>query len=136
MGVVVPSMSSRMTRTSSRIPRLKPGIGPDIRRSPAHGLEALIGPAVRVVGRPSGFVLEEPDRADVPIGAKIEPVPGPPRHPNQIARLDFDGDDGPLARVNVKQPTAADDEANLVLFVEVLGTELRQHGLEIRCRRW
>ena len=82
--------------------------------------------------RPARLVLEQPDRADVAIGAQIEPVPGPARHPNQVAGLDFDRDDRTLAGMNVEQPPAADDEADLVLVMPMLGAELREHGLEIR----
>ena len=52
------------------------------------------------------------------------------RHAQQIARLDFDRNDGSLLRVNVKQTAAANDKAYLVFIVPVLDVELRQHCVE------
>src|SRR5207253_2760431 len=61
---------------------------------------------------------------------QIEPMVRAARHAQQIARLDFDRNDGSLLRVNVKQTAAANDKAHLVFIVPVLDVELRQHCVE------
>ena len=82
--------------------------------------------------RPAGRILEQPDRADAAIAAEIEPVVRAARHADQIAGLDFDGEDRLPRRMDVKQPAAFDDEADFVLVVPVLGVELVEHHVEIR----
>ena len=69
------------------------------------------------------------------VGAQIEPVMGPPRHADQIAGFDLDGEHRPLRRVHVEKTTALDDEADFVLVVPVFATELGEHGVEIRVSR-
>jgi hypothetical protein len=81
------------------------------------------------VRRPSGDVLEQPDRADPPLGAEIEPVMGTARHADQIARLDFDGKHRLAGDVDVKQAASFDDEANFVLVVPMLTIELCEHDV-------
>src|SRR5579859_5232438 len=71
----------------------------DVRRTPAHRLEAFVGAAVREVRRPTRLVLEQADGADVAISAEIKPVPRAFGHADEIARFDLDGDDRTLARM-------------------------------------
>src|SRR5713226_10743599 len=61
----------------------------DVRNAEANRLVLLVRTTLGVVGRPTGQVLKQTDRANLPIRAQVEPVPGPSRHANQIARFDF-----------------------------------------------
>src|SRR5690349_11665324 len=82
--------------------------------------------------RPAGRILEQPNRTNAPIGAKIKPVVRAARYANQIASLDFNREHRARSRVNVKQSAALDDEADFVLVVPVLTVELVEHDVEVR----
>src|SRR5204863_4839862 len=124
MGVVVPSMSSRIASGAGNVR------GPETDR-----LKTLVDAGLRVVRRPSGRILEQADGADAPIAAEVEPVVRTPWHADEIAGFDLDGEDGFTRRVDVKQPAALDDETDLVFVVPVLGVELCQHRVEAGGRR-
>src|SRR2546425_12642494 len=64
----------------------------NVRNAEANRLVLLVRPTLGVVGRPAGQVLKQTDRANLSIRAQVEPVPGPSRHANQIARFDLDRD--------------------------------------------
>src|SRR5437764_11999647 len=80
--------------------------------------------------RPAGYVLEQPDGADAPIAAQVEPVVRALRHADEIAAFDLDGKDSGIGRMDVKQAAALDDHPNFVFVVPVLAVEFREHGVE------
>src|SRR6266540_6723739 len=83
------------TRWASSCPRCPAGSREcrsaqwDVTWPQAERLKALVRPAVRVVRRPPGLVLEQANGANVAIGAQIEPMPGAARHANQVSRFDL-----------------------------------------------
>src|SRR5262247_2956783 len=95
----------------------------NVGRPHAHRLIALVGAAVRVVRCPAGLVLKEANRADIAVGAEIEPVVRAAGNAQQITCFDLNRDDGSLTRVNMKQAAAANDETYLVFVMPVLGVE-------------
>src|SRR5688500_5859648 len=103
MGVVVPSMSTRMAAGSGSGP-LMPSLllAGKVRRPEAHRLETLVHAALGVAGRPPGGVLEEPDGPDVALGAEVEPVPRPAGHADQVPGLHLQRDHGTLRRMDVE----------------------------------
>src|SRR4051794_24095814 len=97
MGVVVPSMSSTTPRTPSwpnatvtcpsHAEVWGDALDRDVGRSEAERLVLRILAALGVVRRPSGRILEQPNRADAPVAAEIEPVVRAARHADQVTRL-------------------------------------------------
>ena len=101
-------------------------------RTKANRLEFRIDTAFRVMRRPAGWVLKQSNRADLPVGAEIEPVQRPARHANEIAGLDFDCENGRIRRMNVEQPAALNDESDFVFVVPVFAAEFRKHDVQVR----
>src|SRR5262249_54076841 len=77
-------------------------------------------------------VLKQPDCPNPSIAAEIEPVPGAPWNANQISGFNFNANDRPVLRVNMKQAAPGNNETDLVFFVPMFTVELRQHRLESR----
>ena len=138
-GVVVPSMSSTTPRTPRSAERdrhtVTAGVtrrGRDVRRPEAKRLELRVDAALGVVRRPSGLVLEQPDRANAPVAAEVEPMMRSARHANQVSGDDLERKHGFARRVDVEEPATVDDEAHLVFVVPVFAAELLEHGVEPR----
>src|SRR5262249_42480543 len=51
----------------------------NVRRSKANRLKIFIDPTLGIIRCPTGRVLEQTDRANLSIGATVEPVPHPLR---------------------------------------------------------
>src|SRR5688572_29812262 len=62
-------------------------------------------------------------------------MPGPAGYADQVAGFDFDGNHGLVCRMDVENPAAMDDEADLVFIVPVFPAEFCQHGVQPRCLR-
>src|SRR5271168_5062976 len=137
MGVVVPSMSRRRTRTglhslAATRALLYRGLRRDIARPPADRLVVSVQTAAGVVRGPAGNILKQTDRANAAITAQIEPMQRAARNTNQIASLDLERDYGTIRRMDMEQSTPGDDVTHLVFIVAMLDVELREHGVEAR----
>src|SRR6266567_5119021 len=86
--------------------------------------------AVRITRRPARFFLEQPDRTNAAVSAKIEPVQRPARNANQVAGLDFDRNNRALLRMNMEQASASDDVTDFVLIMGMLDVELCEHRIQ------
>src|SRR5438309_3102530 len=102
----------------------------NVRCAKANGLIVDVGSALGVQRRPARRILEQPDCSDFAVLAQIEPVQSAPRNADQIAGFDLYCNDGRFARMNVKQATAMNNEANFVLVVPVLAVEPGKHSFE------
>src|SRR5262249_58047677 len=51
---------------------------------------------------------------------------------DRAPRVDLDGEDRAVGRVDVEQAAPFDDETDLVFVVPVLAAELREHHVEVR----
>ena len=121
---------SRRRNVTRRMRRRK------VRWAEAERLKSAVDAALRVVRRPARDVLKQPDRANAPIAAEVEPVMRAARHANQIAGFNFDGEHRPaVGRMNMKKPAALDNQADFVFVVPVLGAEFGEHRVEPRRRR-
>src|SRR5215471_9263262 len=85
------------------------------RRTEAHGLEGGVDPAVRVMRRPAGRILEESDRANSALAAQIEPVARSARDADQVPGPNLDRENASIRRMDVEEAPPFDDEADLVL---------------------
>src|SRR5262245_19022519 len=108
----------------------------NVGRSKADGLKIAVNAAAGVIRRPARRVFEQTNGPDAAIGAEIEPVQKASRHSDQVARFDLDGDYGAILRVEVKQPSALDDETHLVVVGPVLAVEFGQHLVQALCLRF
>src|SRR5262249_25290546 len=104
----------------------------EVRRPEADWLESLVDAALRVMGRPSRGILEQPNSADTTVRAKIEPVGRAFRDANHIAGFHFDGEYRTRVRMNMKQAAALHDQTHLVFIVPMLRIESREHRFEPR----
>jgi hypothetical protein len=60
-------------------------------------------------------------------------MPGAAGHANQIARLNLNRNYRFVARMNVKQSVARDDESHLVFIMPVFPVEFRKHRVKPGC---
>src|SRR5215469_18263656 len=86
------------------------------------------------MGRPARLVLEQTNRPNRPVSAKIKPMPGPSGHANQVSGFYLDCGKRALPGMNVKQSPATKGKAHFVLLVPMFAAEFRQHGIQVRCR--
>jgi hypothetical protein len=98
----------------------------------ANRQKTLIHATLGIDGRPARHVLKQTDGSNAAIGAEVEPMPGAPRHTNQIAGFHFDGDNRSGLGVNMKESMACDYEAYLVFVMPVFTTKLPEHRFEPR----
>src|SRR5882672_2001177 len=144
MGVVVPSMSSKIARISV-VKRLEVmtaflndahelqvamGIERKMGKTEADRKKLFINATFGVLRRPTSLVLEQTDGSNPPIGAKIEPVPRTARNANKISRLDFYADYPTGPGVNMEHSVTRDNESHLVFVMPVLTIKLRQHFIQ------
>jgi len=73
----------------------------------ANRLVIPVHTAAGVVGRPAGLVLEQTNRANAAVSAKIKPVQRPARYADQVAGLDLNRHDRTPSRMNMEQPGPA-----------------------------
>ena len=97
---------------------------------PANGFIIPVHAAACVVGRPAGLVLEQANRANAAVSAKIEPMQGSSRNANQVAGIDFDRDHWTLLRMNMEQASSGNDVTDLILIMRMLNIELGKHGVQ------
>src|SRR6266567_6303870 len=98
--------------------------------APANGLVIPVHAAVRIMRRPARFFLEQPDRTNAAVPAKIEPVQRPARNANQVAGLHLDRNNRALLRMNMEQASASDDVTDFVLIMGMLDVELCEHRIQ------
>src|SRR5712692_6248147 len=134
MGVVVPSMSRRMTRMWDSSIRDTPATPPPFAAEciwvPANGFVIPLHAAARVLRRPAGLVLEQPNGANAAVSAEIEPVQRAARNANQVAGFHFYRHNWALLRVDMEQSAPGDDVADFVLIVAMLDVELCEHRIQ------
>src|SRR5437660_12842133 len=134
MGVVVPSMSRRMTRICGSSVRGTPVTWPRFAAeciwAPDKQVLISVHAAAGVVGHPAGLVLEQTNRANAAVSAEIEPMKRAARNTNQVASFHLNRDNRALLRMDVQQPTPGHDVTEFVLIVRMLYVELGEHSVQ------
>src|SRR5260370_11969845 len=87
--------------------------------APANWFVIPVHTAVRIMRRPAGLVLEQPDRSNAAVSAQIEPMKRPAWNANQVAGFHFDRNNRAALRVDMEQASSRHDVADFVLVVRM-----------------